>query len=98
MSERLPGAADAFRRFGGNRTTELSFPSLFRSLGVSEFRRKTIRIRSRVPTPEEARQLKMAPSVNVLVTEVTNVDANDVPVVHAFTCFSSSHVELVVDL
>jgi GntR family phosphonate transport system transcriptional regulator len=96
-SERLPGVAAAFRCFGSERTTMLSFPSLFRSLGVNAFRRKTIRVRSRVPTPEEARQLKMASSDHVLVTEVTNVNASDVPIVHAFTCFCSSRVELVLD-
>jgi GntR family phosphonate transport system transcriptional regulator len=96
--ERLPGIAAAIRSYGDQPTSRLSFTKLFRRVGVGDFRRKSIRIRSRMPTQDEARRLKMALSDHVLETEVTNVDERDLPVVYANTCFCSSRVEFVINL
>jgi GntR family phosphonate transport system transcriptional regulator len=95
---RLPGIGDAFRSYGSGPTMELSFTKVFRSVGVADFRRKSVRVRSRLPSQEEAWRLRMPPVEQVLETEVTNVDAGDLPVVYANTCFCSSRVELVMDL
>jgi GntR family phosphonate transport system transcriptional regulator len=96
--ERLPGITAAIRGYGDQPTTKLSFTTLFRRVGVGDFRRKAIRIRSRMPSQDEARRLKMALSDHVLETEVTNVDPRDVPVVYANTCFCASRVEFVINL
>jgi GntR family phosphonate transport system transcriptional regulator len=96
--ERLPGLDRTFRAHGANPTTELSFGKIFKSYGVTDFRRKSIRIRSRAPRVEEARHLQIAPSDNVLETDVIIVDASDTPLSYANTCYPSSRVEFVLDL
>lgn len=96
--ERLPGIDKVFRAFGHEPTGDLSFGKIFRSLGVAEFRRKSVRIRSRRPSTEEARHLQMAPSDHVLETDVVIVDRSDTPLSYANTCYPSSNVEFVLDL
>jgi GntR family transcriptional regulator, phosphonate transport system regulatory protein len=96
--ERLPGIEEFFRGLGDAPTASFSFSKLFRKVGVKDFRRKRLRIRSRTPTREEIQQLKMSPNDHVLVTYVTQVDADDVPVTYAETCYCASRIELVMDL
>lgn len=96
--ERLPGIDDIFRKFGSGPTGNLSFGEIFKSFGIVVFRRKSVRVRSRPPRPEEARHLKIAPSDHVLETDVTLVDPTDTPLCYANTSYSSSRVELIVDL
>ncbi len=96
--KRLPGIADVFESFMKTPTENFSFTEVFKSVGVTDFRRKTIRIRSRPPRREEAVRLMMPPSGHVLVTEVTQVDAKDRPIAYAETCYSAGRVTLVVDL
>lgn len=96
--ERLPGIEEVFRGIGERPTGTFSFSKVFRKVGVKDFRRKRLRIRSRPPLREEALQLKMAPNDHVLVTYVTQVDADDTPVAYAETCYCSSRIELVMDL
>lgn len=97
-ARRLPDIADVFRSFGDQPTSVLSFTKVFKVVGVSDFRRKSIRIRSRLPTQEEAWRLRIAQTEHVLETDVTNVDEKDVPVVYANTCYCSSRCELTIDL
>lgn len=96
--DRLPGIDGAFRMYGSEPTGELSFGKIFKGFGVAGFRRKSVRIRSRPPRSEEARHLKIAPSDHVLETDVTLVDPADTPVGYANTSYSSSRVELILDL
>ncbi|MEP7247866.1 MAG: phosphonate metabolism transcriptional regulator PhnF [Gammaproteobacteria bacterium] len=96
--KRLPEVEAVFRSFGEERTESFSFRALFRKLGVKDARRKRLRIRSRTPSREEAQRLQMAPNDHVLVTFVTQVDTDDVPVAYAETCYCSSRVDLVLDL
>jgi GntR family phosphonate transport system transcriptional regulator len=96
--QRLPAIADAFRAFGTEPTTKMSFSGIFRSMGIPDWRRRSIKIRSRPPRPEEVRHLKMPSSDHVLETEVISVDGADVPLVYATTSFCSSRVELALDL
>jgi len=97
-AKRLAGIGEAFRHFGDKPTAKLSFAEIFRSLGVSGYRRRTIRIRSRLPSQEESWRLRLPQSEHVLETEVTSVDADERPVAHALTCFCSSRVELIMDV
>jgi GntR family phosphonate transport system transcriptional regulator len=94
----LPGIDQAFRKFGDQPTKLISFGKIFKSFGVSDFRRKSVRIRSRSARPDEARDLQMAPSDHVLETDVTLVDPSDTPLCYANTSYTSSRVELVLDL
>ena len=96
--KRLPNIEEVFRGFGTGPTESFSFSKIFRKVGVKDSRRKRMRIRSRVPSREEAQRLKMTPNDHVLVTHVTQVDADDMPVCYAETCYCSSRVELVMDL
>jgi GntR family transcriptional regulator, phosphonate transport system regulatory protein len=96
-SARFPTMAEVFRGFGDTPSETFSFPHIFSVFGIREFRRDGIRVRSRPPSAEEARYLKMAPSDHVLETEVVLVDTDGAPLVLGRTCFCSSRVELVLD-
>lgn len=96
--KRLPGIAAAFEAVGTAPSKSFSFTKILKSVGVKKWRRKTIRIRGRSPSREEAHQLKIAPSDVLLVTVVTSVDAKGVPIVYAKTGYGGSRTELVVDL
>jgi GntR family phosphonate transport system transcriptional regulator len=97
VSSRLPGIAGAFRSFLGKKRQTFSFTSLFEACGNSEYRRRSVRIRSRLPENDEARHLNIASTEYVLVTEVTSIGNNNRPLTHAETCFASSRVELTVN-
>ena len=97
VSSRLPGIAESFRSFLGKRRQTFSFTSLLKACGSSEYQRRNIRIRSRLPENEEARHLNIASTEFVLVTEVTSVGDGDKPLTHAETCFASSRVELTIN-
>jgi GntR family phosphonate transport system transcriptional regulator len=96
--ERLPGIEEAFRAIGTGQSKNFSFSTIFKQVGVKSWQRKTIRIRGRAPSREEARQLKIAPSDVLLVTAVVSVDAKGKPVVYAKTGYGGSRTELAIDL
>ena len=95
---RFPEIENAFRDIGTEPTERLSFSDVFETVGIRDWRRKSIRIRSRLPSDEEAWQLRIASTEHVLETEVTSVLADDVPLIYAKTGYSSSRVELVMEL
>lgn len=97
-SGRLPGVADAFRARVGKPEMDIATARVLATLGVADFRRKTIKIRTRSPDADEARLLKMAATDNVLEVNVINVDQHDKPIVYGLTAFCGSRVEFVVDL
>ncbi|WFU40238.1 phosphonate metabolism transcriptional regulator PhnF [Bradyrhizobium sp. CB82] len=96
--QRMPGVEEAFQAVGKGPTEDFSFGKIFKSIGVKDFRRKTIRIRARPPSREEATNLKMPVSAYVLVTEVVQVDSKETPVVYAESCYSAGRVSLLVDI
>lgn len=96
-TSRLPGIAEIFRSFGTLPSNKIVFADILSAAGCKEFKRGTIRLRSRRPSRDEARHLEMAPSDHVLQTEITLVDSEEVPVTHAFSCYSSRRVELVLE-
>src|SRR5579871_299930 len=65
---RIPGLARAFEAIGNKPAQRFSFSELLKSVGIQDPRRKTIRIRSRPPTREEAHWLKMPAAGHVLLT------------------------------
>ena len=72
---RIPGLAKAFEAAGRKPVERFSLAELLKSAGIVDPRRKTIRIRSRPPTREEAHWLKMPATGHVLLTDVVQVDA-----------------------
>ena len=95
--ERLPGVGEEFRAFGAASTPGISFSAIFKAHGIADWSRRSVRIRSRPPTEQEVKELKMPPSDHVLETEVLSVDGDGRPLVFATTSFASSRVELTLD-
>lgn len=97
-TSRLKGIREIFELAGEQKRERLSITACLQEAGVGDFRRNSIRVRSRQPSAEEARQLQMSPAESVLEMIVTNVGQDDVPVMFAETCFCSSRVEFVMDM
>ena len=95
--ERLPGVGDLIRDASGS-DVNLATRALLQRLGVRDFRRKTVRIRTRRARPDELRHLRMPATENVFEVDVTNVDGKDVPIAFGSTAFCGSRVEFVLDL
>lgn len=95
---RLLGIHNAFKMAGEQKQERLSITACLQEVGLGDFRRKGVRIRSRQPSADEARHLQMSPVESILELTATNVDHNDIPVIYAVTCFCSSRVEFVLDL
>lgn len=95
--ERLPLAEDVFGRIPLQVSTSISLTALMAELGVANFRRKTSRIRCRLPLLQEARHLKMSPQEPVFELDVLNVDDSDVPVFHGLTCYCGSRIEFILE-
>jgi GntR family phosphonate transport system transcriptional regulator len=65
-------------------------------LGVADYARQSTRISARYATPEEVRSVRLVPGAVMLVTEIVDVDASDVPIQYALTRFPADRLELVV--
>ena len=96
--ERLPGITEAFRAIAESEPPSFSFSDVLKSVGVANWRRRTIRIRGRQPNRQEVMRLKIAPSDAVLVTAVTSVNERGMPIIFAKTAYGGSRTELVIDL
>lgn len=96
-SARFVGILEAFRALGEGPPERLSITAALALVGVNAFRRLDIRLRSRMPTADEARRLSMPVSESVMEIEVTNVDNLSRPVMYALTCFAASRVEFVLE-
>ncbi len=95
--ERLQGIEEYLGGIGYEPTETFSFSAMFRAAGVADFRRKRMRIRSRLPNREETVRLKMSPSAQVLVTQVLQVDDGDRPIAWAETAYSAARVSLLME-
>jgi len=95
---RLPGVAATFRAYGHEPTDRLTFSAVFRSLGIDDWRRNRVHIRSRRATGDETHRLQLASGGHVLETEIVSVDGAGVPLVYALTRYDSASVEFVMDL
>ena len=96
--ERLPGIRAAFEAVANSGTRSFSFSDILKSVGVTNWRRRTIRIRGRAANREELLRLKIAPNDAVLVTSVVSVNDRGVPIIYANTAYGGSRTELVIDL
>ncbi|EGB15442.1 phosphonate C-P lyase system transcriptional regulator PhnF, GntR family [Pseudodesulfovibrio mercurii] len=65
--------------------------------GVADYARRRTRIIARMPTAEEARELRQPRTRPVLVTESVNVDPSGVPVEFGVCLFASDWVQILVE-
>ena len=97
-AERLPGIADVFKSLSHKNGTNLATKAILESHGVRDFRRAAVRIRGRACNGNEARHLQMSPNEMVFEVEVTNVDADGLPIVFGLTTFCLNRVEFIVEM
>lgn len=73
-----------------------SITEALKQLGVADYSRGTTRISARYATPEEIRAIRLVPGTVMLVTEIVDIDADDLPIQYALTRFPADRFELVV--
>lgn len=96
-TRRLPGIAGAFRKSAESPKQHRSITAALAEVGIVDFSRKLVRVRSRGAQQDEAKTLRIPQTESLLELEVTNVDPAGVPVMYALTCFPSSRVEFVLE-
>lgn len=74
----------------------LSITELLSACGVATYRRSHTRIGARLPTPEEAAQLRMPRQQPLLETESIDVGEDNRPVTYSITCFRADRLQFVV--
>jgi GntR family phosphonate transport system transcriptional regulator len=74
----------------------VSITELLKAAGVGTYRRSHTKIGARLPSADEAAQLRMARQQPVLETESIDVDAAGHPVTYAHTCFRADRLQFVV--
>jgi GntR family transcriptional regulator, phosphonate transport system regulatory protein len=74
----------------------LSITELLKGAGVARYRRSHTRIGARLPTPDEAAQLRMPRQQPLLETESVDVDESEHPVTYSKTCFRADRLQFVV--
>ena len=85
-----------FPGIGERLSEERSISKALATFGLSTYRRRETRILTRMPTADEARDLKQSASQPVLVTEAVDVDVNERPIRLGITCFAGSRVQITV--
>lgn len=93
--KRLPLLAEAIEQLPDG-IQSVSITELLRVAGVSAYRRSHTRIGARLPSAEEAAQLRMPRQQPLLETESVDVDGDDHPVTYANTCFRADRLQFVV--
>jgi GntR family transcriptional regulator, phosphonate transport system regulatory protein len=93
--KRLPKLTEAIERLP-TVGQSVSITELLSAAGVTSYRRSHTRIGARLPTPEEAAQLKMPRQQPVLETESIDVDPDDRPVTYSKTCFRADRLQFVI--
>jgi GntR family phosphonate transport system transcriptional regulator len=89
-ADRFRGIAEAYQRLG----------SLTRALalfGVADYTRKLTRLTARLPSAEEARQLRQPPTVPILQSEAVNIDAAGLPIEYGVAAFAGGRVQFVIE-
>ncbi len=94
---RLPNIGSAFRELTESKEQNLATRAVLDAQGVTDFRRRSVRIRGRTPTQNEEQRLRMPPNEWVFEVEVTNVDADGIPIAYGVTSFCISRVEFTME-
>jgi GntR family phosphonate transport system transcriptional regulator len=93
----FPEAKRVFKAAGKGGKKLISTTEVLATMGVEDFRRKSVRIRSRRPTANEAEHLSISIGEYALETDVLNVDQSDRLIMFARTVYASSRIEFVFD-
>lgn len=86
---RFPGLAERLQDMG-------SITKALAASGLVDYRRYETRILTRMPTADEARDLKQPVNQPVLVTEAVDVDPKGRPIRLGITCFAGGRVQITV--
>jgi GntR family transcriptional regulator, phosphonate transport system regulatory protein len=93
---RLPEIREVIKALPVDCSAPFSLADLLEKIGIKGFRRKEVRLRSRLPEPEEARHLKMSMHDPIMETAILTVDDNDVPLFFGITYYCSSRIEFIL--
>lgn len=96
-TSRMPAIAETFRKLAAGPRKDFSITAVLAAIGISDFRRKIIRIRTRAATGDDARVLKVPVTESLLELDVVNVDRKKRPVMYAVTAFPGSRIEFVFE-
>lgn len=91
----LPNIGKAFEKAARGVDAILSTSAVLKKLGVRDYHRKSIRMRSRPPTTIEVERLKIPTTEHVLQTDVVNIDAEERLISFGQTAYAASRVEFV---
>ncbi|WP_050384443.1 phosphonate metabolism transcriptional regulator PhnF [Bradyrhizobium pachyrhizi] len=91
----LPNIGRAFEKAARGADAVLSTSAVLKKLGVTDYHRKSVRMRSRPPTTIEVERLKIPTTEHVLQTDVINVDAEERLISFGQTAYAASRVEFV---
>lgn len=87
---RFPGIAERY-------AASQSLSTALRAYGISDYTRHSTRIIARLPSAEEAAQLKQQRTRPVLVTESIDVDAAESPIQFVISRFAADRVQILVE-
>ena len=93
--KRLPKLAEAIERLP-KEGHSVSITELLSAAGVNSYRRSHTKIGARLPSVEEAAQLKMPRQQPLLETESIDVDPGNHPVTYANTLFRADRLQFVI--
>lgn len=88
--KRFPAAVSALLDGGG-------MSEALRSGGVNDYSRRSTRVSARLPTADEASQLKQPLALPVLVTESVDVCEGGQPVTLAIVAFAATRIQFTID-
>ena len=87
---RFEGFAEIFKETG-------SISHSLAHYGLEDYQRRRSKVTSRLPSAEEAQNLRLAKTTPLLVVEAINVDRDGRPIEFGRTCFASDRVQLIFE-
>lgn len=93
---RLPQLSATLDKLAGDDAQLTSIKELLRSSHVKVDQRSRIKIGARLPSAEEASQLRIARQQPLLETETVEIDSDGRPVTYSRTCFRADQLQFVV--
>jgi GntR family transcriptional regulator, phosphonate transport system regulatory protein len=93
--KRLPKLTQAIEQLP-HQSQSVSITELLAAAGVKSYRRSHTKIGARLPSPEEAAQLRMPRQQPLLETQSVDVDRDGYPITYANTCFRADRLQFVV--
>lgn len=89
-ARRFPGIAGIYEK-------SRSMTKAFAHFGVDDYRRRSTRVISRMPEPDEARLLRMPAARPLLITESINVDPQGKPIEYGISNFVADRIQFVIE-